>query len=159
MLRAIGHFISALLASAFALMFAAFLLQVVARYFFNVSLTWTEEAIRVLYIWIIFGSVGTVVAWREHVSIDFLVMAVRGNLRRALMLASRVSVLVLLIISIPATLDYLDYMRRIPTGVMRLPTGLVYGVYMIFCIGLPIKLALDVRRILARDWVESDRDL
>ena len=58
------------------------------------------------------------------------------------MLVSRACVLVILVISVPDTLDYLDYMRRIPTGVMRLPTGLVFGVYMVFCVGLPLKIAI-----------------
>lgn len=151
--------VSMALASAFALMFTAFITQVVARYFFQVSLTWTEEVIRILYIWIIFGSVGTIVAWKDHVSIDFLVLTARGNWRRALMVVSRVVVIVIFVISIPATLDYLDYMRRIPTGVLRFPTGLVYGVYMVFCVGLPIMLAMDVRRILSREWIETDEDI
>ena len=159
MIALLKNAVSALLACAFVLMFVGFIVQVVARYFFNYSLTWTEEAIRILYIWIIFGSVGTVVAWRDHVSIDFLVLAARDNWRRALLLVSRVSVLVIFVISIPATLDYLDYMRRIPTGVLRLPTGLVYGIYMVFCIGLPLKLAIDIRRIFGRDWTETEENL
>ena len=59
MLKILRQSVAALLATAFALMFAIFIAQIVARYFFNAPLTWTEEAIRILYIWIIFGSVGT----------------------------------------------------------------------------------------------------
>jgi TRAP-type C4-dicarboxylate transport system permease small subunit len=159
MLKILRQSVAALLATAFALMFAIFIAQIVARYFFNAPLTWTEEAIRILYIWIIFGSVGTIVAWRDHVSIDFLLLATRGHLRRALMLVSRACVLVILVISVPDTLDYLDYMRRIPTGVMRLPTGLVFGVYMVFCVGLPLKIAIDIRRILSDDRDDAEDKL
>jgi TRAP-type C4-dicarboxylate transport system permease small subunit len=155
MLRHLAVAADAALAAAFAVMFLLFGLQVAGRYLWSGSLLWTEEVIRILYIWIIFCAVATSVRWHSHVSIDFVVTAAGDLARRGFLLVTRALVLIAFLWVLPGTLDYLAFIMRIPTGVLELPTGLVFACFAIFNIGVPIKLAFEIRRLLRPDWRSS----
>jgi TRAP-type C4-dicarboxylate transport system permease small subunit len=152
MVRRLAVAADAALAIAFAVMFLLFALQVAGRYLWSGSLLWSEEVIRILYIWIIFGAVATSVPWNSHVSIDFAVTAAGDRTRRGFLLVTHAAVLVAFLWVLPGTLDYLAFMVRIPTGVLELPTGLVFACFAIFNVGVPIKLAFEIRRLLRPDW-------
>jgi TRAP-type C4-dicarboxylate transport system permease small subunit len=151
MVRRLAVAADAALATAFAVMFMLFALQVAGRYLWSGSLLWSEEVIRILYIWIIFVSVATSIRWQSHVSIDFAVTAAGDRTRRAFLLVAHGAVLVAFLWMLPGTLDYLAFMVRIPTGVLELPTGLVFACFAIFNIGVPIKLAFEIRDLLRPD--------
>ena len=47
-------------------------MQVVSRYVFGDSITWTEEASRYMFIWLIFLSIGIGFRENKHISIDII---------------------------------------------------------------------------------------
>lgn len=53
----------------FAMTFIMFI-GVVSRYFFNASLSWTEELARYMFVWFIFISMSYAVTQRAHIRID-----------------------------------------------------------------------------------------
>lgn len=48
-------------------------LQVISRYVFGNSFTWTEEMARYMFIWLIFLSIGVGFTEKKHISIDVVV--------------------------------------------------------------------------------------
>ena len=60
-------------ASILALMLAVMALQVFTRYVLNNSPDWTEEALRYMYVWVVFLGSSAAITDRSHVSISFLV--------------------------------------------------------------------------------------
>jgi TRAP-type C4-dicarboxylate transport system permease small subunit len=61
--------------SAILLIFFSFLciLQVVMRYIFNESLTWSEELSRYAFVWFVYTSAAYAVRYQRHVKFNFLV--------------------------------------------------------------------------------------
>ncbi|MEH7226646.1 TRAP transporter small permease [Bacillus sp. JJ1566] len=61
--------------SASLLIFFSFLcvLQVVMRYIFNESLTWSEELSRYAFVWFVYTSAAYAVRYQRHVKFNFLV--------------------------------------------------------------------------------------
>ena len=54
-------------------------LQIIMRYVFNNSLSWSEEAAKYLFVWLIW--LGTSIAVRDHIAIEFLADRLRGKAR------------------------------------------------------------------------------
>lgn len=61
--------------SAILLLFfsALTIIQVVMRYFFNESLTWSEELARYAFVWFVYTSATYAVRYQRHVKFSFLV--------------------------------------------------------------------------------------
>jgi TRAP-type C4-dicarboxylate transport system permease small subunit len=69
--------------------------QVVARYVFHHSLTWSEEVGRYLFVWIAFLGMPAAFRTGSHVALDLLVKHLRGFSRRTLELMNGILIVVL----------------------------------------------------------------
>ena len=102
--------------------------NVIGRYFFNVSLAWAEEASRFLFIWAAF--LGGVLAHEhyEHMNLDIFVRISHGKWRIAIIMASQIVTLVVLLIvfrgGLIATMDNLSWL----SPALEIPYGYVYSV-------------------------------
>ena len=67
-------------AAMFAVMFAAFVVQVVSRYVFDDPVTWSLEICSIAYVWIVFFTSATILTPRQHITFDMLSKS--GNPRR-----------------------------------------------------------------------------
>lgn len=56
--------------------------QVIARYVFNNSISWSEEACKYLFIWLIW--LGTDFAWKDHICLDLIKARTTGKMRYVL---------------------------------------------------------------------------
>ena len=64
--------------------------QVVMRYVFQASLSWSEELARYLFLWLIWMGAAWATKLRCHISIDALVMRLKGRAKRYVMLISTI---------------------------------------------------------------------
>ncbi|WP_366655685.1 TRAP transporter small permease [Fodinicurvata sp. EGI_FJ10296] len=62
----------ALVAILLTVMLATIILQVLARYVFNLPLAWTEELARYLFIWLIFLGSSQAMRWGNHIAIGMV---------------------------------------------------------------------------------------
>jgi len=62
----------AALCVAFALMLAVGALQIAARYLFGTSLSWSEELLRYLHIWLVFLAIPLAYRYQRHISLNLL---------------------------------------------------------------------------------------
>jgi TRAP-type C4-dicarboxylate transport system permease small subunit len=117
-------------------------LQVATR-IAGASLSWTEEAARYLFIWIIWLGASGAVRDRSHIGIAFLVNFLPARLRLAVALV--VNALVLFFLANVVYWGWRAVVRQwdIPTAALELPTGLVYLV-------LPVSAALMVVRTIVQ---------
>jgi TRAP-type transport system small permease protein len=73
-------------------------LQVFTRYVLNAPLSWTEEAARMIFTWIIFIGAALIVKRCSHISIDYLAKILPAAPRRWLLLASHAFTLAVVLI-------------------------------------------------------------
>ncbi len=59
-------------------------LQVVMRYVFSNSLSWTEELARYIFVWQIWLGASLGIKYRKHIRVEFLSNALRGRSRKYL---------------------------------------------------------------------------
>ena len=57
---------------AFAILFFAFMVQIVSRYVFNTPVSWSLELCSIAYVWVVFWSAGILVPERQHIAFDVL---------------------------------------------------------------------------------------
>jgi TRAP-type C4-dicarboxylate transport system permease small subunit len=96
----------------FLTMFVVFLVQITARFGFGKPLPWTDEAAVILYVWVILWAAATIVPEREQVVFDLIWNSVSLPWRRTMQIAGNLLVGGLALVALPATWDYVHFMRR-----------------------------------------------
>jgi len=136
----------------FALMFLVFVVQVVARFFFDKPLAWTDEAAVILYLWAILWGAAVVCKDRENVAFDLLYQKAGPKTQRLMALAGCALIGVLAAWGLPGSIDYIHFMRRESTPVLGLPFNWVYAPFALLLIALVVRYALRIYHLLGRDW-------
>jgi len=125
----------------FLTLFVVFIIQVGARFGFNRPLPWTDEAAVVLYVWVILWAAATVVPEREHVVFDLLWNMAGRRTRLAMRIAGNLLVGGLALVAVPATWDYVHFMRRESTPVLEISFMWVFMPFVILMVALVLRSA------------------
>jgi TRAP-type C4-dicarboxylate transport system permease small subunit len=123
----------------FITLFVVFILQVTARFGFNKPLPWTDEAAVVLYVWVILWSAATIVPEREHVVFDLLWNRAGKRTRLVMRIAGNLMVGGLAAVAVPATWDYVHFMRRESTPVLGISFMWVFMPFVILMVALVLR--------------------
>lgn len=134
--------------------FCGFLVQIYYRYVLNNPLQWTEEFTMIAFIWTVFWAAAFLVPIREHVSFEVVYDVVSPRVRRAFSIVSMILVIVAFVILIPATWEYLDFLTRKKSPVLRLPMHLIYGCYLVFLVGFVIQAVARLAALFGRRWTD-----
>ncbi|MGB4115426.1 MAG: TRAP transporter small permease [Polaromonas sp.] len=130
----------------FLTLFIVFVIQVTARFGFNKPLAWTDELAVILYVWIILWAAAFVVPDREHVAFDLLWNSAGKRTRQAMQIAGNLLVGSLAICAIPATWDYVHFMKREGTPVLGLPFMWVFLPFVFLLVALAVRSAWAIWR-------------
>ena len=140
----------------FTAMFVVFLVQIVARFVFNRPLPWTDEAAVVLYVWVILWAAAFMVPEREHVVFDLLWNGAGTRARQVMRLLGNGMVGVLAAVAIPASWDYVHFMRRESTPVLGVPFMWVFLPFVALLLALVVRSAWNVWRALRGEGLQAD---
>ena len=152
MLKRLSAWANAFGVFLFALLFLVFVVQVTARFAFNAPLAWTDEAAVILYLWAILWGAALVCKDRENVAFDLLYQKASPALQRAMALTGCALIGVLSAWALPASLDYIHFMRRESTPVMGLPFNWVFAPFALLLVALTVRYAWRIYRLLGRHW-------
>ncbi|HEX6704938.1 MAG TPA: TRAP transporter small permease [Albitalea sp.] len=130
----------------FSVLFLVFLVQIVARFFFDRPLPWTDEAAVMLYVWVILWAAAVVVPEREHVMFDLVWSAAGPRARRAMRLAGHAMIGGLAAWALPATWDYVRFMAREGTPVLGVPFMVVFLPFALLLVSLVVRGGLGIWR-------------
>lgn len=123
------------------LLFATFILQIVARYILNLPLGWTIEVTLTLWLWLVLWGSAFCLRASDHVRFDILYLAVRRPVQRVFSAIAALAILIALGVSWLPTLDYVDFYKIKRSSTLRIPLNLVFSVYMIFMTVIMIRYA------------------
>ena len=140
----------------FVMLFIVFVVQVTARFGFNKPLAWTDELAVILYVWIILWAAAFVVPEREHVAFDLLWNSAGPRTRLAMQMVGNVMVGGLALCGIPATWDYVQFMKREGTPVLGLPFMWVFLPFMFLLVALVGRCALAIWRAYKGDGLDAE---
>ncbi len=123
----------------FLTLFVVFIVQVGARFGFNQPLPWSDEAAVVLYVWVIMWSAAAIVPEREHVVFDLLWNMAGRRTRQAMRIVGNLMVGGLALVALPATWDYVHFMRRESTPVLGISFMWVFMPFVMLMLALVVR--------------------
>ena len=143
-------------AGLFLALFGVFIVQITARFGFNQSLPWTDEAAVILYVWVILWATATMVPQREHVAFDLIWNSVGPGGRRVMQIGGNLLVGTLAALALPASWDYVHFMVREGTPVLGLPFFWVYLPFVLMLLALVLRCARAVQQALRGQGLEVE---
>jgi TRAP-type C4-dicarboxylate transport system permease small subunit len=137
-------------------MFAAFVVQIVFRYFFNLPTGWTSELTVVTWLWMVLWGAAFVLKDSEEIRFDLLYSAVRPRARRAMVAIAAVAIIGLYLLSLPASWSYVTFMKVEHSSYLRIRLDHLYSIYVIFLVAIVCRYAWLLWHVLSgRDPVET----
>ena len=124
------------IALLFAVMFVAFLVQIVFRYVFNFPIGWTSELTIVTWIWLVLWGAAFVVTEREEIRFDLIYAAVGDRTRRIMAIVTGLSLIGLYVVSLPAVVDYVTFMKIQATAYMKIRFDYLFSIYVVFVLAV-----------------------
>lgn len=143
----------------FLLMFALFVIQITARFVFDKPITWTDEAVVILYVWIILWGCAAIVPEREHVMFDLIWNGVSQRARQVMQIVGNLMLGGLALAGLPASWDYVHFMNREGTPVLNVSFMWVYLPFVLLLIALVIRAVLNIKNALRGVGLEADLHL
>ena len=127
------------LAAMLATMFVAFLLQISFRYLLGLSTGWTNELSSVLWVWLVLFGAAFVVREEEEIRFDLVYAAVGAGPRRVMALLAALALIVLYGISLPATWDYVTFMKVESTAYLGIRFDWLFSIYLAFGVAILLR--------------------
>ena len=149
------YFAELVTAIMFVAMFVAFLLQVFTRYILNDPVAWTQEFVLIAYIWIVFWCAAFLLREREHITFDMFYLALPLAARRVLAIVLTALTGIAFIAAIPATFDYVTFMKIEKSPVMGIRFDFLYSIFIAFVIAVVVGALWRVWRLVGRSWQQE----
>jgi TRAP-type C4-dicarboxylate transport system permease small subunit len=142
-------------ALAFAILFFAFIVQVVSRYVFNAPVSWTLELCSISYVWVVFWSSGVLVPEKRHIAFDVLYHWFPPRARRWVAIFLTACLGLAYLAALPGVLAYVHYLRRRSTMLLHLRLDLVYACFAIFLVAVIVGAAIRLRGLAGPRWRDA----
>ncbi len=126
-------------AAMLAVMFAAFVLQIVFRYVFNFPVGWTSELTVILWLWLVLWGAAFVLGEREEIRFSLLTEALPRRARIAMGIVAALAVLVLYAASLPATYKYVTFMKVEKTSYLKIRFDWLFSIYPVFALAIILR--------------------
>ena len=123
----------------FTAMFACFIIQIVSRYVLNDPYSWTIEGSLIAWLWIVFWCGAFLLNNRDHVRFDMLYAWVRPGVRKVFALISVVAIIAAFAVSLPATVDYVTFMKVERSGTLGIRFDLLFAIYPVFAVAIIVR--------------------
>ena len=128
-----------IVAGLLGIMFVAFIVQIVFRYFFNFPIGWTSELSVIA--WLYMTLLGSAFWLKESDEIRFdLISGTLGPVgRRVVGLVVAVAAVVLFGMALPATIKYVAFMKVESTSYLKIRLDILYSVYVVFAVAVIVR--------------------
>lgn len=146
--QALHRFAEAVAAALLAVIFAAFIVQIVLRYVFNWPVGWTTELSLAAWLWLVLWGASFVLKDDEEIRIDLLVERVGPRTRRVLAAIAAISILVLFGMSLRASYDYVAFMKVEKSSYLGVRMDFMYSIYIVFAIAVILRSARHLVQLL-----------
>ena len=135
-------------AAMLAVMFVAFLIQIVFRYFFNFPIGWTSELTVVMWLWIVLWGAAFVLKENEEVRFDLLSGMAGRRARIAMGIVAALALIVLYSAALPAMIKYVTFMKVEKSSYLRIRMDWLYSIYIVFAVAILTRYVWILSRLL-----------
>ena len=134
--RPLHRFAEAVAAFLLAVIFIAFIVQIVMRYVFNWPVGWTTELSLAAWLWLVLWGAAFVLKDDEEIRIDTFADGGSPRRRRLVQAIGAVSIIVLFGMSLPASWSYVTFMKVEKASYLGVRMDLMYSIYIVFSVAV-----------------------
>jgi TRAP-type C4-dicarboxylate transport system permease small subunit len=135
-------------AAMLAVMFAAFIIQIVFRYFFNFPIGWTSELTVVMWLWLVLWGAAFVLKESEEIRFDLLCASVGRRARIAMGIIASAALVILYAGSLPATWNYVTFMKVEKSSYLKVRMDWLFSIYVIFLVAILVRYLWILSRLV-----------
>ena len=132
--------------------------QVVSRYLFHHSFTWTEELSVLLFVWMTYLGVSSAVTYRKNLRIDALLDVVPFKVKKVLLIVSDLVFMVFNIYLIFPFLELIESIGTSKTPLLGIPKAITYWLIPVILVISCVKLAHEDEKRLGASKPSVDLD-
>ena len=123
-------------AAAFMLaaLFAVFLVQIAARYLFDVPMGWTVEVCLTLWLWLVFWGGAFCLRPSDHIRFDVLYLSVSRPTQRIFGALAALLIVAAFAVSFLPTVDYVWFYKIKRSNTLGIRLHYVFSIYLLFMI-------------------------
>ena len=130
------RFAESVAALLLAVIFIAFMVQIVMRYLFNWPVGWTTELSLAAWLWLVLWGAAFVLKDDEEIRIDTFADGGSPRRRRLVQAIGAVSIIVLFGMSLPASWSYVTFMKVEKASYLGVRMDLMYSIYIVFSVAV-----------------------
>ncbi|MGE0230638.1 MAG: TRAP transporter small permease [Flavobacteriaceae bacterium] len=145
-----------ILALLLAVMFLAFLAQILFRYVLNLPIGWTSELTVIMWLWLVLWGAALVLREDEEIRFDLVYGSVRQSARRWMAVIAALALIALYGLSLPAVVDYVTFMKVQKSAYMKIRFDYLFSIYIIFAVAVLVRYGWILWRALRPGEVMSD---
>lgn len=131
-------------AALLLVMFVAFLIQIVFRYFFNFPIGWSSELSVICWLYMVLLGSAFWLREGEEIRFDLIEGSAGPRVRRIIGIVVAAVTVVLFAMSLPATVSYVAFMKVESSSYMKIRMDLLYSVYVLFVVAVIVRYAWKV---------------
>ena len=126
-------------AGLLAVMFLAFIVQIVFRYLFNFPIGWTSELTVITWLYLVLWGSAFVLKEREEIRFDLIYAAAGRRLRLAMGIIFATSIVTLYGASLPATVAYVSFMKVERSSYLKIRMDWLFFIYVVFAVAVIVR--------------------
>ena len=128
-----------IVAGLLGLMFVAFIIQIVFRYFFNFPIGWTSELSVVTWLYMVLIGSAFWLKETEEVRFDLISGRLGPRGRRAIGLIVAIVAVILFGMALPATVSYVAFMKVESSAYLKIRFDLLFSIYVVFAVAVIVR--------------------
>jgi len=137
-----------IVAGLLGIMFVAFIIQIVFRYFFNFPIGWTSELSVITWLYLVLIGSAFWLKDTEEIRFDLVSNALGPLGRRVIGILVAAATVVLFAMAMPATVKYVTFMKVESSSYLKIRLDILYSIYVIFAVAIIVRFAWEVWRML-----------
>src|SRR5688500_16154497 len=126
-------------AAMVAVMFFAFVVQIVFRYFLNFPVGWTSELSVVMWLWLVLWGAAFVVKEREEIRFDLLSELAGRRARIIMGIVAALALVVLYGLSLKPSFDYVAFMKVEKSSYLKIRMDWLFSIYVVFLVAAIVR--------------------
>ena len=142
-------------AGLLGIMFVAFIVQIVFRYFFNFPIGWTSELSVITWLYMTLLGSAFWLKESEEVRFDLISDQLGPRGRRVVGLVVAVAAVVLFGMALPATVKYVAFMKVESTSYLKIRLDVLYSVYVVFAVAVVVRYVWAIVSLLRGEAPEE----
>ena len=119
-----------------AVMFSAFIIQIVFRYVFNFPVGWAAELTVATWLWLVLFGSAFVLGEKDEIRFDLIYSAVRPRVRIGMAIVSALALVILYGASLKPSFDYVTFMKVEKASYLKIRMDWMYSIYVVFLVAI-----------------------